>query len=46
MAMGIHMVGNMVYAEILTIRSDFIMVVKEHCSTSVRSFRQLTFWSR
>ena len=33
-------------AIILTIKSDFIMVIKEHYSTSVRSFRQLTFWSR
>ena len=36
------MVGNMVYAEILIIRSDFIMVVKEHCYSSLCGFGQLT----
>ena len=40
--MGIHMVGNMLYAEILIIRSDFIMVVKEHCYSSLCGFGQLT----
>ena len=39
--MGIHMVGNMVYAKILIIRSDFIMVVKEHCYFSLCGFGQL-----
>ena len=40
------MVSDILCAIILTIKSDFIMVIKEHYSTSVRSFRQLTFWSR
>ena len=44
--MRIWMASDIFCAIILTIKSDFIMVIKEHYSTSVRSFRQLTFWSR